>query len=352
MNSRYYGLDLARAVFMLLGLVYHVSMVFRVDREWRVTHEQQSSVFNIITHFLHGFRMDGFYLLSGFFFLLIVEKYGEKKALLDRLAKLGVPMLVVGFTLNTVMNYLSVNFIFDSAWNYIVNGRWLAHLWFLGNLIGYCTVTVLFVRRLIVVASKPQPLWLLIFVTFFLTPTISVIGTRAPNTTLLFLSLNSFFIYLPFFLLGLFLYAQKKTFLELLTLRNFLISLILSTVLYLASDLMKIAELSFTLNMLFIKCANTLLAIGLIALFNTLGNKPSTHVSKLVNSSYSIYLLHMPLIVIYQHALQNIAVNVTAHFLLLLTLVFTTSFYIHQLVIQKSHTLLFLLNGKYMAKNK
>jgi glucans biosynthesis protein C len=350
MNSRYYGLDLSRATFMLLGLAFHASMIFRADREWRVNYEQQSPVFNMITSMLHGFRMEGFYLLSGFFFLLIIQKYGERKTIIDRYIKLGVPMLVIGCTLNYVMNRMSENYVFPSTTRYIIDGEWLAHLWFLGNLIIYCTTMVFIARPLSYIFKKYASIWPLIIGALLLVPALSTIASRAPKGTYLFISLDNFFVYLPYFILGIYLHTHRQLFLELLILRNALVLLIFSLILFTVTFVFKVAEISYTINLLLYKIANTALAIFLISLFHSIGNQPSKLVTALVDSSYTVYLLHMPLLVIYHHALKNLHLPMMLYFLLLLCTVFTSCYMFHLFLVRKSVILGFLLNGKLPAK--
>ncbi|MCJ8273008.1 MAG: acyltransferase family protein, partial [Psychrosphaera sp.] len=170
MNTRYYGLDFARAILMLLGIFYHSSLIYIHDGQWHVSHSQHSQFFNLLADFIHYFRMDAFYIIAGFFFVLVVEKYGAKKTLIERMVKLGVPLLVVGFSFNAYLSGMHQENAAMWSFEYIINGQWLHHLWFIGNLIVYYIVAIWFVDRFTTAKAKAHPMKKIAFFALFVTP--------------------------------------------------------------------------------------------------------------------------------------------------------------------------------------
>lgn len=138
MKERYHGLDLARAVFMVMGILFHTSLIYREDREWRVFVTDGHSSFIVLCDVLSAFRMPAFFIIAGFFFLYIAQKYDVRYILKDRIIKLGVPVITVGMTFNYIMVALSSDsYSSTSGWQYIFSTDWVAHLWFILTLLLY-----------------------------------------------------------------------------------------------------------------------------------------------------------------------------------------------------------------------
>ena len=71
--KRYHGLDLVRAIAMMLGLVIHVSIFFMDDQGYWMMGERFPDSFNkTVVEFIHLFRMQLFYLIAGFFAMLVI----------------------------------------------------------------------------------------------------------------------------------------------------------------------------------------------------------------------------------------------------------------------------------------
>jgi surface polysaccharide O-acyltransferase-like enzyme len=93
-SPRYHALDRVRATAMLLGVVYH-SILFRMfvggggpgpfgapdGSRW-------------FSDWLHSFRMPLFFLISGFFGRMMLQKYGTRDYLKRRWRRIAVPLIV------------------------------------------------------------------------------------------------------------------------------------------------------------------------------------------------------------------------------------------------------------------
>ncbi|MGV3620795.1 MAG: acyltransferase family protein [Archangium sp.] len=93
--QRYDGLDAVRAGAMLLGLAYHAtySWLPRVAPWYFVADSSPVDALVFVTGFLHGWRMQLFFVLSGFFSHLVFDRRGPG-FLRERTRKLLIPMLV------------------------------------------------------------------------------------------------------------------------------------------------------------------------------------------------------------------------------------------------------------------
>ncbi|TWT81015.1 Glucans biosynthesis protein C [Planctomycetes bacterium CA13] len=99
-DSRRHDLDALRAVAMLLGIVLHATLSFIPGPNvWVVRDTQSSEVFGLFLGAIHGFRMPLFFLLSGFFTMMLFRKRGIKSLLVHRFKRIFLPMMIGLFTI-------------------------------------------------------------------------------------------------------------------------------------------------------------------------------------------------------------------------------------------------------------
>ena len=98
-SMRYHALDRVRAVAMLLGVVYH-SILFRMFAGGGGPPGPMgaSDGSRWFSDWLHSFRMPLFFLISGFFGRMMLQKYGTLGYLRKRWQRIAVPLFVGIFT--------------------------------------------------------------------------------------------------------------------------------------------------------------------------------------------------------------------------------------------------------------
>ena len=92
--QRYYNLDFLRAFAMMLGLVIHAPIIFYFPGLAKTLGIEKIApaenwVFVMIT-FISNWRMPLFFILSGFFTNLVIEKKGTKTLIKDRVIRIGI----------------------------------------------------------------------------------------------------------------------------------------------------------------------------------------------------------------------------------------------------------------------
>lgn len=107
---RYHGLDVARGVLMALGVVLHAANVYAQDQTWLIGDTARHPFFDLLSDAIHVFRMPAFFLLSGFFAAMMLERHPPARFLARRLKRLAVPMIAAGVLLNGLQG-----FFFQSA---------------------------------------------------------------------------------------------------------------------------------------------------------------------------------------------------------------------------------------------
>ncbi len=112
---RYYGLDALRGVMMMLGIVIHAAMFYTVltSEVVPLKDRQTSAVFDVVVGFVHAFRMPSFFVLTGFFAALLVERYGFRGAFVNRVKRVLLPFLVGLFTVLPLTGWFLVSFKFS-----------------------------------------------------------------------------------------------------------------------------------------------------------------------------------------------------------------------------------------------
>ncbi len=339
---------MARAIFMLLGIVYHVAAIFQVDGAWLVNHERDHRLFDHLSDFLHAFRMHAFFIIAGFFFCLVVEKYGASKTAWERTVRLGVPMLFVGFALNTPTNQLATTQEFSEGFDYVAKGQWLGHLWFLGNLIVYNWVSLLFVGQL----HRIQRLhlshrWLLaaaIVIFPILAAGMHYFGRRIVTDVHYFISFFLLYFYFPFYLLGMIFFYQRQAFFRLLSFRAALGLAGIAICVLIVKNHVNFKAIHYLLYLYVDAIYSMTLALASMGFINSVARQ-SRWLERMVDASYSIYVLHQPLILCLFPMLAWWIDDPFVFWFVLCSVTFAATFYAHELLIMRWRPLLFLFNG-------
>ena len=111
-GRRYYGLDALRGVMMLLGIVIHAAMFYTVMESDVIPLKDRrtSPLFDLVLLLIHSFRMPLFFLVSGFFGALLVEKYGIRGAYWNRTLRVFVPFVIALVTVLPLAGWMIVSF--------------------------------------------------------------------------------------------------------------------------------------------------------------------------------------------------------------------------------------------------
>ncbi len=106
MDPRRHDLDALRAFAMLLGIGLHSALSF-FQVPWPVQDIHQHKFFGIFMQAVHGFRMPLFFLLSGFFTMMVYRKKGLKSLLWQRAVRIFIPCMLCLFTVVPLVDHIS-----------------------------------------------------------------------------------------------------------------------------------------------------------------------------------------------------------------------------------------------------
>jgi glucan biosynthesis protein C len=324
--DRMHSLDSLRACMMLLGVVLHVSALYIDFPVGRIPDAQTSTAFDFGYLLLHSFRMPVFFMMSGFFTALLLERRGARRFIANRTQRIVVPLVVSWFPL-FVLTWMSAAFalrqnharliLSDRTFSLVkfVRDEGLVHLWFLYYLIFYYALALgaaaIWRRLPASVVSRAG--------TYFARFAPSLVGTAllslvsAPAlfymrrgilaTSLSFVPrLSVLYVYGLFVFFGVALYSRRDLLprfrqgawtrvtagLAIVPL-NFAAARLQGNLL--SPDLRALALTAVTGSII-----AWLLTLGLLGLFLEYLSKPNRYLRYLTDAAYWVYLVHLPLV--------------------------------------------------------
>lgn len=151
--ERLHALDAVRGFALLLGIVLHTTLSFIAapTRIWIIRDGHPSMTLAVLFFVIHVFRMTTFFLIAGFFAHLSFHRRGAWGFVRDRLQRIALPLLV-GWPILFAAIFLVVSWAANFPNGGPVPGprRWppelprfpLTHLWFLYVLLEFYAATL------------------------------------------------------------------------------------------------------------------------------------------------------------------------------------------------------------------
>lgn len=329
-SQREHFWDALRAFLMLLGIPYHVALSYQPGQDFIVHSGEGVPGFAELAEGLHLFRMPAFFVIAGYFAMLLLARREPRIWLKGRFLRLGVPFLTCIVTLVPAMNLvceLSNLPATDAIRSWRENsmtsgGYWVRHLWFIVVLLYLSSGAAMLGQRFPHMRTGVVPGALDGWAARHFLLTFAGLGLviavwealaleafyRLGLATMLpqqILRLDETIIYLPWFVLGCLL-VRARLLLEQTTRFSLPMALVAvaGTALWLAvhKDVTPMAE----------RFIGTFAALAatqvLIAAARTLLDRPIPLVRRLTDASFVIYLFHLPLITLFVWLAQPLPV--------------------------------------------
>ncbi|HHP0420663.1 TPA: glucans biosynthesis protein MdoC [Yersinia enterocolitica] len=367
-NQREYFLDAIRAYLMLLGIPFHLSLIYS-SNHWAVNSSHSSLVFTLLNDFIHAFRMQVFFVISGYFSFMLYQRYERQRWLQVRMERVVIPLITAIPLITLPQFFLLKNYTNKlQDWNSftiyqkinIAIWEVVSHLWFLltlALLTGLCFYLFQKMKNkqhsvpgLIKRMNNIGKISLLLFVFIFIYSVIRRIIFLL-NPEILFNSVFNFFVmetvfYLPFFLLGAYSFIPplKQVFLT-FSPGALIASILLFGAYYLNQHINTAEFFSFELDLIIKALIGVTMTNVVYSLGHRLLNYPSVRVTYLVNASLFIYLVHHPLTLIYGAFVTPQIDNNGLGFILGMAFVCLISFMLYE-VHRRIPLLKFLFSGK------
>ena len=350
---------------MMMGLVFHAPILFTmpdVARDFQIENIPALESWGwLVMGFISNWRMPLFFLLSGFFAVLVIEKKGNPYFIKDRIIRIGITCLLF------------------SAFYDVLDGRvdfTTAHLWFLYELVIFVLCFSLLYKiqvfkNLVYQTCSPKILFIICLWLIATVPLAHILNNSfnpyalMPSETFFSLKPGNLVYYFSYFLLGVLLYSNQKIFSKLSENRIIILLGILSVVAYFAQmyagsllysgveDFRKIMGMKFdTFDVLvnaFTRGANTILwclfFIGLASKFIQSG---SATLRWFVELSYPIYIVHVIPLPIISAGFYEAGLSQISNFLLTIVNGFIVCIFLYNIFI-KFTPVNWLLNGYHKS---
>lgn len=341
--SRIYFLDNLKVLIAVLVVLHHAAQPYGPGGGWWIAAEPS----NILDYVVLGifmavnasFFMGLFFMISAYFVPSSLEKKGAARFLKDRLVKLGVPILIFMVCVFPVMGYL-------------LNGQpsiSFGHLWFLAMLLIFSTAYVAYwlvkkpssrIKR-----NFPGNAAIMAFIMAMALITF-VVGIWSPENHWVPLGLFEPFHltqYVMLFAVGILAYREgwfdsipKAT--AKLWSRVAILTIIMLLVVGIVTDSQEFSgglTLASLLGSIWEAFMCVSMCIALLSLFQNRFNSQGPIAKALANNSFTVYLIHIPIIVLLQYLLIGIALDPLIKFAIVGAVGVLLSFAISHYVIRK-----------------
>ena len=338
-------IDTARLAMLALGVFYHAGLMFDPAAHYVVSFDTRSQLIATFCGLVHVFRMQAFFVIAAFLAAAVLSKYSAAAFLEKRAVRLLVPFAVAAALINPIAEAaVAGQPLVDAG----MGGA--MHLWFIPVLFACAVIHQLVLRPGQLAHVLPRglsaPAWLMV-------PAVIAAAAAmiwAAKTALALLPLQSvsslssgyfnatlFAEYLPFYAAGAALFHYRTQLDQLLKWAPLLLPFVA-----LNFSGMRALNESPALSQLARDAASLALVVMALAFFRHTGRLARPWMS---NFSYTLYLLHLPLLIVLRQPVMDNIEGVWARFFLINAATIALCAGAHVLI-TRSHALSFLLNGE------
>ena len=389
-SERIHSLDSLRAIMMMLGLVLHAALTYNVidhGEAWTLKDPESTSlVTDSIVFLIHFFRMPIFFLVAGFFGSMLFYERTPTRMIKNRISRIAFPLIVfliilwpaIIFTFNYTEAVFSEssNPLLQASESLATISDFLPtttfHLWFLYYLILITFASVLLallLKKSKKITNKITLLfnWIIqkpiLRILFFSGITFLIylfMGTSLVEVSVyLTPDLNTFIFHFFFYIVGWVLFKSKHlldTMMRYDYLYFFLAILIATIQGLITQNWNTETMLNQYLNSELIMLSNAfiiwLFVFGITGLFIRYGSKHSNRMRYISDSSYWVYLIHLPLTAIIPAFIWELPFPAIIKFLIVLSLTTIICFLTYHYFVRNTLIGKFLNGKKYPIKLK
>lgn len=364
MPTRLRFIDATRALFLVQGVVFHSLLPFHEAKRWAVSNPESISGIAALTEWMHSFRMQGFFLISGLLSWRLLQRSGTSAFLRIRMQRVLIPLVVVLLTANLLERSLIARHHQEWGWRYAtLESVHFGALWFLAYLalftaalpaIRTAVATSQILRRL--ETWSPKQIERALPVLFTVGSVLIALLTRtAPawwyGKQFGFLEPAGALMYGGYFMAGALLTRTGHA--SVLSTRPS--SIWWATAIAGWVVIQTVSGASFRgAWMLYVTLGNVYAIVVLRLIFWSVAQLVRTGGSRwdsiLVESSYTVYLLHQLVVIAATSTLAWVPWPPLLKLPIIITVAFSLPFAFHRFFVEKSPWLAFLINGTPLSR--
>lgn len=284
---------------MLLGIPFHASLAF-AGGHWLVMSGSRDPLLAAIPPVLSDFRMPGFFMIAGFFAAMLLERRARGEWLKGRAERLGLPLLV-GMATIVPLQAAIIGLAPSSIVDRTAAADPLSHLWFLPTLLLFCLLLAILwplVGRLRTLRA-PRVITLGIAIAVYELALFVAEHILRSDLGLAggLLDLDALARFLPFFAIGVALRRAPELW-DRFARFDPSVAIVGLVALALHVGLWEDqSRVGIALDILFDGLSSLCLTQTILALLMRLVKAGSARLDRLVDASFTIYLLHHPVVV-------------------------------------------------------
>ena len=366
---------------MLLGLILHSALTYNVTYHGDAWSPKDPNTTHIFSDFLvlliHSFRMPIFFVVAGFFGAMLFYERQPIHMIRNRISRIVWPFIVFMFLLwpiiilafgytNAVFSQLESPF--DKALESLTSisdfiPKTTSHLWFLYYLIiitGTTVILGLLLRNTPKLTKRltntfnwliKRPFVRVIFFSALIFLTLLILGTSMVDASVSLIPEHNTFIYfLVFYLIGWVLFKSKQR------LKTFMLydwvctisAIILATTQGLVIQIYGLEPNgNSVILILFSSVVVCLFLFGITGLFIRYGSSHSSKMRYISDSSYWVYLIHLPLTAIIPSFIWDLPLPAFVKFLIVLSVTTIICFISYHYLVRNTFIGKFLNGRKY-----
>jgi fucose 4-O-acetylase-like acetyltransferase len=373
---------------MLLGLVLHSALTYNVvnhGEAWSLKDPESTNIVtDSIVFLIHSFRMPVFFLVAGFFGSMLFYERNPIRMLKNRISRIAYPFIAFLFIMwpTIIFTFGYTEAIFSESTNPMIKASeslssisdfiptTTFHLWFLYYLLLITFVS--FLLALLLKKSKKitkritssfnwliqKPLLRILFFSGTLFLLYMFMGTSMVEVSVyLTPDLKTFIFHFFFYIVGWILFKSKHlldTFMKYDWI-SFILAIIIATTQGLITQNWNSATMmSQYLNSELIMLSNAfivwLFTFGITGLFIRYGSKHSVRMRYISDSSYWVYLIHLPLTAIIPAFVWKLPFPAIVKFIIVLSLTTFICFTTYHYLVRNTFIGKFLNGKKYPRK--
>lgn len=381
--QREHDWDMLRALLMVLGVPYHASMAYNANVIWDIHSPDTSALLTFLGGILVTFRMPAFFIVAGYFAVMMLDRKPVGAWLANRYQRLGIPFvtsLILLIPPQIILIHLAEAFTghaqlasaLEVAHTEVVHpsAEWIMHLWFLPSLIAYCTMLALvrsmnnwpFIRQAMVqfriwLESRRDVLFLVVLALVMVWELtlraafieLSRLGPGLPSAAAR--GLDPYLRYLPYFVIGATLRHEPAMRHAFRLPKGWVVPMAACLAAAIAAFTRERGiEILDLVNSFATGAAAVTVSRLLIGYAHHHWNRPNEHIDRIVDASFTIYLLHHPIIYALATAFLLVAWPPMVEFAIIGTTAGLLSYGAHRLI-RRNPIALLLFNG-VMSRRK
>jgi glucan biosynthesis protein C len=331
--ERLHYLDNLRALAMIGGIFFHAMLAYSpaLNKFWLTADRQQSVVIDIVGWFPHLFRMPLFFVIAGFFVAYLVSKRGMRGMIFNRAKRVLLPFIIflplcLWAIVASLMSAIATVEHKSPLMQMIVQSMATPgtpppfstmHLWFLYNLMLFCVLTWVLSyinwSGLYNLFSAAKPLQFMLLFPLLLVPGLLLVESPFPAPDKILPQLWAFGFFGLFFTLGYWMF-RTQDFIDRFQpycISLFVVSLMLFAIYYAFTPkelTFPPTPLEFPQNII-LKLCEAYISVWMTLVCLIAGKRYLNSHNRIMrffsDSSYWIYIIHLPLLFAVQYQLMD-----------------------------------------------